>query len=227
VSPELDELTCSEEAARLLPWYVAGRLSPADRERVALHLERCAVCRNDLEHETSVRALLRDTSVEYAPQAGLAKTLARIDELGRDAPAVPAPKTREAVRRWPAPIRWLAAAMVVQAIALGGLGGLLYHATSRDPAAPPYQTLSSGSPLPTGPHCRAVFVSTMTLGDLQTLLHREHLAVVDGPSESGIYTLAMSDGSEARELRTVIQTLRATSGVLFAEPAMNDAGQPR
>src|SRR5579863_5708380 len=82
-----EEGRCDEEAARLLPWYVAGRLEPADAERVTRHLERCAICRDDLAHERTLRALLKSESrIEYAPQPGLAKTLARIDELEREAP---------------------------------------------------------------------------------------------------------------------------------------------
>ena len=77
-----EEGRCEEEAARLLPWYVAGRLDAADAERVTRHLERCAICRDDLAHERTLRALLKSESgVEYAPQPGLAKTLAR--EFGK------------------------------------------------------------------------------------------------------------------------------------------------
>src|SRR5271169_4692911 len=87
VSVDLEGARCDEESARLLPWFVAGRLSAADVERVSNHLQHCAICRNDAAHERAVRELLKaDAPVEYAPQAGLAKILSRIDELGRDAP---------------------------------------------------------------------------------------------------------------------------------------------
>src|ERR1700690_1848843 len=74
-----------EEAARLLPWYVAGRLEAGDCERVARHLEHCPICRDDLNHERALRALLKsESSLQFAPHPGLAKTLARIDELERE-----------------------------------------------------------------------------------------------------------------------------------------------
>ncbi|MBS0394555.1 MAG: zf-HC2 domain-containing protein [Proteobacteria bacterium] len=88
---------CDAEAARLLPWFVTGRLSSDDRGRVEQHVRDCAVCRADLEAQRRIRAALRaDGTVEYAPQAGLAATLARIDELARDgapsaAPPAPPP----------------------------------------------------------------------------------------------------------------------------------------
>src|SRR5450759_718503 len=87
MSVDLEGARCDEESARLLPWFIAGRLSAADVERVSNHLEHCAICRKDSAHERAVRDLLKaDARIEYAPQARLAKALSRIDELGRDAP---------------------------------------------------------------------------------------------------------------------------------------------
>ena len=38
MSIDLEGARCDEESARLLPWYVAGRLSAADVERVSNHI---------------------------------------------------------------------------------------------------------------------------------------------------------------------------------------------
>jgi len=74
VTLDLEGARCNEEAARLLPWYVNGRLSAADTERVASHLQRCAICRNDAAQEASVHALLKtEGPIEYAPQAASRK----------------------------------------------------------------------------------------------------------------------------------------------------------
>jgi type II secretory pathway pseudopilin PulG len=99
MNPELEGSICSSEAARLLPWYVVGRLSMVETERVARHLEHCAICRGDLLRESAVRALLKaDVPIEYAPQAGLARTLSRIDEWGGD-DLVSAPQEQAAQER--------------------------------------------------------------------------------------------------------------------------------
>jgi hypothetical protein len=226
VSIDLDGACCNEEAARLLPWYVAGRLSAADVERVSNHLQYCAICRNDVEQESAVRALLKaDARVEYAPQAGLAKTLSRIDELGRDAPA--AAPTRMPVnpaRRRMGAMRWLTAAVLVQAVALAWLGGSLRHPASPGAAAPRYVTLSADPQSAAGAHIRAVFAPSMTLGDLKALLGANRLMVISGPSDAGAYTLASTDPrSTAAQLGTAVLGLRGDSRVLFAEPAVNDA----
>ncbi len=229
---DLEGSRCEEEAARLLPWYVAGRLPTADFERVTRHLEHCAICRDDLAHEREVRALLKtDVRVEYAPQAGLAKTLARIDELGREAPAaarVAAPPGSSFLRRRSA-VQWLAAAVVVQAIGLGLLGGSVLHRTGGEGEAPRYVTLSAGvPPVATGSHIRAVFAPSMTLAELKALLAADSLTIVRGPSDAGAYTLGSIDPNfEPARLAPTVAALRADARVLFVEPAINDETPPR
>jgi anti-sigma factor RsiW len=132
VSIDLEGVGCEGEAARLLPWYVAGRLPAADVERVTRHLAHCAICRDDVAHERRLRGLMKsDTRVEYAPQAGLAKTLARIDELGREAPTQAVDPPAKTAPRRIGVARWLTAAVVVQAIGLGILGASLLHRDTR------------------------------------------------------------------------------------------------
>jgi hypothetical protein len=232
VSIDLEGVHCDEEAARLLPWYVSGRLPAADHERVARHLEHCAICRDDASHERGVRGLLRgDAPVEYAPQAGLAKTLARIDELGRDAPAPAAPAVRAtggAPRRTYA-VRWLSAAVLVQALGLGLLGGAFVARRAADAAAPRYQTLSApAQAVAPGARIRAVFTPSTTLGELKALLAAQQLTIVRGPSEAGAYTLGSVDPRfAANRLDPTIGALRADARVLFVEPALNDEAGAR
>ena len=184
-------------------------------------------------HERSVRGLLRgDAPVEYAPQAGLAKTLARIDELGRDAPAPAAPAVRAASgtpRRTTYAVRWLSAAVLVQALGLGLLGGAFVARRAADAAAPRYQTLSTPAPtVAPGVHIRAVFTPATTLGELKALLAAQQLTIVRGPSEAGAYTLGSVDPRfAASRLEPTIGALRADARVLFVEPALNDEASAR
>lgn len=243
MSVDLEGARCDEESARLLPWYVAGRLSAADVERVSNHIQHCAICRKDVAHERAVRELLKaDACIEYAPQAGLAKTLSRIDELGRDAPAAadqsaaagPAAAGelagRDKVgRRRVAAVRWLAAAVVLQAVALGWLGATLRDRPSASAPAATYQTLSTDvATAAPEPHIRAVFAPGMTLGELKSLLAAHNLIVVRGPSDAGAYTLASTDvriGTGG--LDSSVAALRSDARVLFVEPAVNDSPAAR
>jgi hypothetical protein len=239
VSVDLEGARCDEESARLLPWYVTGRLSAADIERVSNHLQHCAICRKDALHERAVRDLLKaDARIEYAPQAGLAKTLSRIDELGRDAPPgmEQAPSVRPAAaaefaapdkgaRRRIGAVRWLAAAVVVQAVALGWLGGSLRYRPAAAAPNAPYETLSQDpANAATGPHIRAVFTPGMTLAELKSLLAVNDLMVIRGPSAAGAYTLASTGArSSADGLDASVAALRSDAHVLFVEPAVNDS----
>ncbi|MGA2776212.1 MAG: zf-HC2 domain-containing protein [Steroidobacteraceae bacterium] len=223
---------CDEEAARLLPWYLAGRLDAGDTERVARHLERCAVCRDDLAHERAVRALLKsESSLQYAPQPGLAKTLARIDEFDREAPQVPpalATTAREPARRMGAQ-RWLAAAVLIQAVALGAVGAALFHRAGGAGLEPSYTTLASEAPnFGRGAHIRAVFSPNLSVGELKRLLADHALTIVGGPSDAGAYTLAFTEPhASSQQMDRVIAALRGDTRVSFVEPAVNDgAGRP-
>lgn len=224
----LEDSRCQEEAARLLPWYVSGQLSASDVGRVARHLKRCAICRDDVAHERALRALLKsDSSLEYAPQPGLAKTLARIDELEREAPtAIPGTVQTEALARRLGVVRWLTAAALAQSVALGTVGTALYHHSLQADRAARYTTLSSiPAPVAAGSRIRAVFSPSMSLDALNLLLTQNALTIVRGPSDAGAYTLAFTDPRSATaRLDAVIAALRTDSRVIFVEPAVNEAG---
>jgi hypothetical protein len=218
---------CDEEAARLLPWYVTMRLNAEDTQRVAGHLKRCAICREDVTRERGLRALLKsDSALAYAPQPGLAKTLTRVGELERRTPpTAPAPRAAARTRRFPA-LHWLSAAALVQGVVLGAMGtSLLHHSGQPDPR-PRYATLSSApAPVAPGSRIRVVFPPSMSLGALQAVLARNGLTVVHGPSDAGTYTLAFNDSRAAAErLNPTIAALRRDPRVMFAEPALLNEG---
>jgi anti-sigma factor RsiW len=73
----------------LLPPFVDGEASEIDRARVAVHLERCAVCRQAAATQGIVRRLLRDRrdALRGAQPAGLA---AEVRAAASRLPATPA-----------------------------------------------------------------------------------------------------------------------------------------
>ncbi len=226
MNPDLEGARCDEESARLLPWYVAGRLAPSDFERVSTHLEHCAICRADVAHERAVRELMKaDTPVEFAPQTGLAKTLLRIDELSHDASNAVAPiRGPGAARRRAGALQWLTAAVILQTIALGWLGVSMRHRPASSAVDARYVTLSSDRlPIAPGPHIRVLFAPTMTLSELKSLMAANALTIIRGPSDVGAYTLAPLDQHlTSALLAPTITTLRGDARVLFVEYAVND-----
>ena len=228
---DVDGSICDAEAARLLPWFVNGRLSAADVERVTQHLEHCEICRADLAEQRTLRAALKaGGSVEYAPQAGLAKTLARIDELTRESAPGPEDSTAERGpdRRRFGAMQWLTAAVVVQALGLGVIGGsfLVHQAGDRNFAR--YETLSTPAPVAAGPRIRAVLSDAMTVGQLKALLAAQKLLIVSGPTEAGVFTFGTTDATPNRDrLQAPLAGLRADPSVLFAEPLPVGGEPPR
>jgi hypothetical protein len=217
---------CQEEAAQLLPWYVTARLDAENAQRVTRHLERCAICQDDVTQERALRALLKsDSALEYAPQPGLAKTLARIGGLQREAPLAAAHSAPPRFRPWPhrfGAVRWLAAAALMQAVALGTVATSWLQHSAQLAREPRYATLSAApAPVAPGSRIRVVFSASMPLGALQALLAQNALTVVRGPSAAGAYTLAFTDSRAAAErLNPTIAALRRDADVMFAEPAV-------
>jgi anti-sigma factor RsiW len=232
VTPNVDGHVCEAEAARLLPWFVSGRLSAADTGRVAQHLEHCEICRDDVVEQRALRATLRTgESVEYAPQAGLAKTLARIDELTRESPTpIESPqdaRNRDSRRHRLGLTQWLTAAVVVQAIGLGAIGGS-YLSRQGEGAQAGFETRSTPPPPVPAARIRAVFAEAMTVSQLKALLAMQHLLIVAGPTEAGVFTLGVTDGASGPDHWSApLAGLRADPHVLFAEPLSGDGLSPR
>jgi hypothetical protein len=228
VSINFEGSICDAEAARLLPWFVSGRLAAVDAERVTQHLEHCEICRADLVEQRTLRATLKaGGSVEYAPQAGLAKTLARIDELTREAApgrefSRAEPHVERRRRRFGA-TQWLTAAVIVQAVGLGAIGGSFLVHQAGDRGVARYETLSSPAPVANGPRIRAVLAEAMTVGQLKTLLAAQKLLIVSGPTEAGVFTFGAIDAMPSHgRLEAPLAGLRADPNVLFAEPVLGD-----
>lgn len=212
-------------AAQLIPWLANGT-APADAEpAVRGHIETCPECREDLEEQQRVCAAMRaDGPLVFAAESSYQKLLARL-QGAEEAAARPDPTLRPipvpAGQFWrhPSPlVRWLVAAVILQAFALG-IGAWVWHAASA-PGADRYMTLTSAAPrYDSGPRARVVFSKALSMGSLQILLQRAGAHIIDGPADGGVYTLGFAPPPRsAAGLRQRISALRADPAVLFAEP---------
>lgn len=208
------------ESRDLIPWWVNGRLADDEARRVESHLAQCAECRADVEVERRVRAAVRHkTPVAYAPQVSLQKLWSRIEDVEREMPTRPAPVAlcASAAPKAASGARWKVAAGVLLGLGLGLLAANGWQAArTSGPAA--YRTATTKQPTPVRPvQVRVVFSSAVSVEELTRILAGNGFTIVDGPSESGVYGLAIAAGN-ADSAAAALARLRADPRVRFAEP---------
>ncbi|MET0985257.1 MAG: zf-HC2 domain-containing protein [Steroidobacteraceae bacterium] len=196
-----------------IPWLVNGRLSEAEQQRVLMHAENCTECGEELRQQREVHAQLRGTQGDMEmSDASWNKLLARIDAQ----PQHPAEEDQLIGTMKPRRQRWMVAAVWAQGVAIAGLlAALLVPQRGAE-----YVTLSASDSRPQG-SLRVVFAPSASLDRVNTLLREVSAEIVAGPSEAGVYTVAVAN----RETASAIAELRQHDEVLFAESTAA-AGEP-
>ncbi|HEY4145836.1 zf-HC2 domain-containing protein [Pinirhizobacter sp.] len=188
-----------------MPSVLQESASPEQNVWLMDHLAHCESCSADYAQQERLRlALSLPADIPVDPAVGLKRLLARLDV------PLPKPVVQRARNGWLT--RALAAAVLLQALAIGALGAKYWS----DNTNPAYRTLSQTSaPVPTGA-LHVVPDASMSLADWNALLHSLNLQVVGGPNDVGAYTVVPSGSSTAGS--PVLQKLRATRGIRLAEP---------
>jgi hypothetical protein len=204
------------ETWALLPWYVNARLGDRDRRRIEAHLGICAPCREELSVQRQVHATLAgEGAVEHMPAASLKRLQQKIDALDAAPAATTAlPVPGAAARRHRPWQGMIAASMAVMAVALSVVAFVSWSQISRRARPADYYTVTTAAPHAAHEVIRAVFAPTMTVGELQSVLHEAQLKIIAGPTEAGVYSLAAASG---RQPAQSLQVLRAHAAVRFAE----------
>jgi hypothetical protein len=208
-----------------IPWIASGAIEAHIYAALEPHLRACSECREELALQERTRALVRrDVAVTLAPQAGWQKLVQRIDaeDVGADAGGqvhARPPKQAPTSARWG---RWVALAAGVQAIALAAVLTAQYAKRGDELRAPRFETLTAVSPFAAnGPVIRLVFEAEVPLQDVNALLRTVDAQIVAGPSEAGVYTIALKGESHADpDIEAALTQLRADPRVVFAEAAV-------
>lgn len=194
-----------------MPDALQGALTPRQAEWLDGHLARCDACREQFaQQERLRRALSLPVDLPIDAEADLQRLLSRIDN-----PDVS--KAPDASRPAGLVGRALVAVMLLQTIGLGVLGAKLW---SLGPA-PAYRTLSQEAAPTSADAIRLVPDPAMKLADWDALLDANGLRVVGGPNAVGGYAVVPYSAVGSSDV--LIRRLRATSGILLAEPL---AGAP-
>jgi len=211
------------DISALIPWYVNGRIGERERRRVDAHLAQCAHCRDELTREQWVyRKMTAETAVEHIPAVSLHRLQARLDGIGvakseleeeeEAADAAAAPKLRRRSMPWQG---LMAASVAVMAVALSLLAADRWVQYRARAAAPPaYYTVTTAVPRAPDEAIRAVFSPTITLSELQSILDEAQLRIVSGPTEAGVYSLAVKS---RQPVSSSLALLRSHAQVRFAE----------
>ena len=214
------------EAWDLLPWLANGRIAAADREWVEAHVQACAECRAELSAQRMLSGNLRKAGAEpdlanaTEEQRSFDKLWARIEAAES---ATPGTRSVEAApRRASRPVRWLAAAVVVQGIGLALFGINALRAT--DAGKPGFVTVTSETPKhaarPNAPMVSLVFAPEASIDNINTLLTHQGLSIVSGPGLSGNFTAALSADAVASgaSAESVAAAVSKDPNVTFAQP---------
>ncbi len=226
-----------DDAWHALPFFVNGTLRGSTRADLDAHLALCAECRTEVAMQARVRdALVLEDERQETAQSSFDQLWERITDhhsvvegamgtgagaaadTGRGGGAVTVAPAAATARRRPASgmLKWLVAAVVVEGIGLVTLGAMTWNGSAGLSPNADYRTLSTPAAALAGGQIRAVFASDLALGNLQALLSISRLSIVGGPTEAGVYTLALGD--ENGSVDAALTGLRQSAAVRFAEP---------
>jgi anti-sigma factor RsiW len=209
----------------VLPWFVTGRLSGEDMQRVERHLEHCDACRAELAEQRELcMHIRREESVLLAPQASLQKMMARIDASTSTDQVPDLVDFPAAASGTPPPVRphrthrWLAIAAALQTVTIAFLLALVLRQTTQEMTAPRFTTLTTPSTAnESGASLRVVFKPDTQAAAMQSLLRAVSAQVIAGPTEAGVYTLRLASEATERDVARALSQMREDDAVIFAE----------
>jgi hypothetical protein len=215
------------EAWSLVPFLANGRLPAEEREWVEAHVSSCAECRAELAAQRMIATQMhreRSVAADAASsdeQRSFNKMWARIEAseaasvaaTGTTGVAVPIPRKSRTVR-------WLAAAVVVQAIGLGIFGVSSFGSRPATVGPDLMTTVTTVDTQARSPAVRLVFQPAASISTVNTLLAHQGLVIVGGPGISGNFTAALTADAVASgaTAESVAAVMSKDPNVSFAQP---------
>ena len=221
-----------DEAWSLLPWLVNETLSGTEQAAVDTHVRGCLLCRRELGMQRQIsRGVNASPTIRISAQRGFASLMEKVDAgldnaVDTNGAILMVRRTIDCtVRFWNEALstnqRWVTATTA----AAGCLIAVLLAVTTVDDSsdAARYTTLTTTT-AGQGNLVEVVFADGATKGDIDAVLARFKARILEGPSQNGVYTIAISGdtGGEfdevpaARQLDPVIRGLSDDPRVRFA-----------
>ena len=192
----------------LLPWYVSGKLSTAERREADEHLAQCSSCREELAQLRLIATRVREAAAaEQSARDILPQVKSRLQTLPPRPPAASA-SIAERLRRLFSP-SWVPATALVLLLAQSAA---LIWSFQRNEVRAPVSSRGLASPVT---RLNITFEPTATEQQLRDVLQDTHARVVDGPTRSGVYRVEIATDDRARA-EQVLTELRHRSGIVRA-----------
>jgi len=208
-----------QKTQELLPWLVNGTLEPEEAAAVEHHLQECAHCREELDSLRVLQAAYAGSEAEPDAERALARLRPRLDtEQAAPAPVLATSGWPQLSMRGPSP-GWLRLALATQ---LGVIFALGWAVLQPDRQAFEYRTLSAkGAPAHAAGSLIVVFDAHAQQQQVAQVLRRSGARIVDGPTASGGYVLAVDHPALAQALTA----LRSDPAVVLAEPLVTEGSR--
>jgi hypothetical protein len=200
MSKQLDK---HESVQRLLPWMLSGTLDSDDLELIQPHLASCQECQAELDWQREIIAAAPAPDPALDPERAFAALLPRLGP--QEARVGVLERWREALAANSAWLRWTALA---QLATIGVLAAML----ARPAPDPGYRAL--GAAPHAGGDAVIMFKPDTTESEMRRILQASGARVVDGPTVTDAYVLALPPGQAAGALARQ----RAEQAVSLARP---------
>lgn len=214
-----------QDISLLLPWYVNKTLHGAEIKTVENHLKVCLTCRREIATLHKLAAAVQQKgSIDSAAQATFYRLKKRIhspDETSRQ-------NTSKVIalpgqRAWYGKLRLGHSILPRPALAWAAvlLLSLLIprFIDTGNSQMHEYRTLSnSENPAISKNTIRVIFSNDTEQVNINNILASVHGLIVDGPTEQGVYTIAVESELASNNVLGLVATLRKNPNVIFAEP---------
>lgn len=205
-----------------LPWILNGSASEAEAQAAQAHLRECADCREAWAFEQRLHEAIAQSQIRpMDPEPGWQRLAERLDSADTGSSAL-----RWLRRSTVHQVRWLAAAVIIEALALGAIVSSSWISRPPLELASLYRTQSSPQAAHAAATIRVVLAPEMTLDQFRGLLREAHLQVVGGPGEAGAWSLAPAEDAGVMATEAALRELRGSPQVRFAEPIIGAAAPP-
>jgi len=215
-----------EEIEALLPWHAAGTLSRRDAQKVEQALARDAEL--STQYETVRQDLVETIGLNESLGAPSARAMQKLmADIEADASTARRARSSFNLGEWlseklssfsPRTLAWSATAAALAVVLQAGLLAGMF-VSERQGGDFHTASVQTDQAIKGGTYALIRFAPEATTGDVNKLLENYKIAIVDGPSGGGVYTVRLAmTGMPKEELARTVKKLQDESVVRFIGP---------